>query len=757
MSTLIKVERVNNILFRVVQSSSVSGEITEKVSPLDQLTFAEKCAIKSFINKDTIFVPFRVDTLDSLGVLALTAFELRLKILVNKLRTNWRKIERYYDLSHFHFSNETIDLFEAIMDLRKSEKGEIARQFFSELADAIEHNIAILSEQIKNKPSEHLDIFNRSFPDRLFRDLALYLISQESLDYTFTDQVPEFGAAKAATINELTTAMCPFYNPEAIRRALDIKSPFLFSDLIVFAFGSDQGGREWGNNSLKFSKTFFLDPANKGEGFKHAWRTNKDPVIKLADLILPEREMSNIKALLDNYLESEKNNKKTPRLTFLLSGAPGTGKSMLSEAVARYLGKKMIIVDPSSVKDMLKEVLQMAHARALATNSILVFEECEDLINQNEGNNSTPWIKLFFEEFVGVAVFTSNYYIRSDFVRRITYPIVFETPNEKLRTDIMKSEIKKAGLHISADLDESCLKAIMSDYKVSGGYFPQALELAGSLSAERILTETTLRNALSHFNEILGFKEAKTAKIAQTTFSEVKLNAKAKKIAERFIQFCRQHLDHRDPLTHFPMTALFHGLPGTGKTMLAGAVANSLGLQIKVVTASDILGPYVGETESNIAKLFASMDPKKEMHFIDEAEGLLGARESSHQRWELSQTNEFLKQIEKFKGVLVIATNLISKLDSAFMRRFIFQVQFENPNQETRLEIWQSYQKMLPEENHELLPQLAQKYPLSGGEIRNVALKIHAFQTNDRDEIEDFCKEQLGSRNGESEHKRVGI
>ena len=64
------------------------------------------------------------------------------------------------------------------------------------------------------------------------------------------------------------------------------------------------------------------------------------------------------------------------------------------------------------------------------------------------------------------------------------------------------------------------------------------------------------------------------------------------------------------------------------------------------------------------------------MLLIDEAEGLLPGRGMAVRSWELTQVNEFLRRIEEFEGMLVVATNLVDALDEAFLRRFQFKVEF---------------------------------------------------------------------------------
>jgi SpoVK/Ycf46/Vps4 family AAA+-type ATPase len=85
---------------------------------------------------------------------------------------------------------------------------------------------------------------------------------------------------------------------------------------------------------------------------------------------------------------------------------------------------------------------------------------------------------------------------------------------------------------------------------------------------------------------------------------------------------------------------------------------------------------YVGESEKNIARVFRQAEADKAILFFDEIDGLLQSRENAHARWEVSQVNELLQQMENFNGVMVAATNFCKNLDPAVMRRFTFKLEF---------------------------------------------------------------------------------
>ncbi|TXK61006.1 ATP-binding protein [Alkalisalibacterium limincola] len=140
-------------------------------------------------------------------------------------------------------------------------------------------------------------------------------------------------------------------------------------------------------------------------------------------------------------------------------------------------------------------------------------------------------------------------------------------------------------------------------------------------------------------------------------------------------------------LIHHPHARLLlHGPPGTGKTAFGRWLATRMDQPAIVKKASDLLGPFVGQTERLIARAFEEARDCKAILQIDEVENFLRARDQAKARWEASLVNEFLVQLESFPGVFVATTNLLGELDTAALRRFDAKIGFEwlQPNQAMR-------------------------------------------------------------------------
>jgi ATP-dependent 26S proteasome regulatory subunit len=122
---------------------------------------------------------------------------------------------------------------------------------------------------------------------------------------------------------------------------------------------------------------------------------------------------------------------------------------------------------------------------------------------------------------------------------------------------------------------------------------------------------------------------------------------------------------------------LLYGPPGTGKTAYVHALARMLDRPLSEQRASDLLSPFVGETEQRISHAFESALDEDAVLFIDEADSLLANRERAGRHWEVSQVNEMLENLGDFQGVLVLATNRMEALDGAVLRRMDAKIRFD--------------------------------------------------------------------------------
>ena len=183
------------------------------------------------------------------------------------------------------------------------------------------------------------------------------------------------------------------------------------------------------------------------------------------------------------------------------------------------------------------------------------------------------------------------------------------------------------------------------------------------------------------------------------------------------------------------LSALFSGPPGTGKTMAAGIVARDLGLELFKIDLSRIVDRYIGETEKNLGRLFDEATEARAILLFDEADSLFSKRtavRSSVDRYANLEVNYLLQRMEEFEGVTILTTNFDAAFDDAFRRRIKFHVSFPFPEPDARRQLWRSmFPRSSPLGDGVPWEKIAQAYEMSGGHIKNAALRA-AFLAAER-------------------------
>ena len=177
--------------------------------------------------------------------------------------------------------------------------------------------------------------------------------------------------------------------------------------------------------------------------------------------------------------------------------------------------------------------------------------------------------------------------------------------------------------------------------------------------------------------------------------------------------------------------ALFYGPPGTGKTMAASVIAAGLKLELYRIDLSRVVSKYIGETEKNLAAIFKEAREANAILFFDEADALFGKRsevKDAQDRFANVEISYLLQQMESFDGVTILATNLLQNLDDAFTRRIKFIIELPFPETPERERLWRGmFPHKTPLSDDIDFEFLAERFPFSGGEIKNIALGAAAF------------------------------
>jgi len=219
------------------------------------------------------------------------------------------------------------------------------------------------------------------------------------------------------------------------------------------------------------------------------------------------------------------------------------------------------------------------------------------------------------------------------------------------------------------------------------------------------------------------------------------------------------------------VAVLLYGAPGTGKTESVMQIAKETGRSIVHVDIAEAKSAWFGESEKRIKKIFTSYKNACEIAkkkgelmpilLFNEADALISKRKDANSgncaQTENAIQNIILEELENLQGIFIATTNLATNMDTAFERRFLFKIKFENPSVESKTSIWMNKLSWL---NKDQATQFAKDYDFSGGQIDNIVRKVAMNEviTGERpaiSEINDMCKtEKIENPDG---GKRMGF
>ena len=403
-------------------------------------------------------------------------------------------------------------------------------------------------------------------------------------------------------------------------------------------------------------------------------------------------------ALLDAYLGKAKQN-ATPGINILIYGPPGTGKTEYVRWLAAHLQIRLFQVkatdaegDAVSGYDRLA-FFQLSQRFLQRSPALILFDEIEDVFPSDDGRGRMPQTlrptagKLYVNQLLETnpvpTIWVANEvgHIDPAYLRRFDFSFEMGVPPVTVRRGILQ-----AYLHGHA-ISEQCLNDLAQHESLSPAQVEKAakvLALVGKTATDR---EATLRLVIDNGMALLG----QTPTDAYLSLSE-----------------CHYALEYLNPDCDIPALVAqlkrapqsvgamcFYGAPGTGKTALAHYIAGEIGLPLIVRRASDILSPYVGETEQKIAGMFKQAQQAGALLLLDEADSFLAERQSARNTWEVTGVNEMLTQMERFDGLFICSTNLMQRLDAASLRRFALKIKFDYLKPEQRWLLFRAQFKRL--------------------------------------------------------------
>jgi DNA polymerase III delta prime subunit len=418
-------------------------------------------------------------------------------------------------------------------------------------------------------------------------------------------------------------------------------------------------------------------------------------------------------------------------------GPYGVGKQTAAAAIGQALGRPLLIVAGSrlaaSGPDGFATLAGVIGREARLHGALLYWRDFDALLDQEDDPRLADLLTLL--EAMPGPVFLSGTTPwepagarRGPALWRITFPL--PGPDERLR--LWQTALADSVAEPALDL-----AGLAGKFRLTGGQIRDAASTARNLALAR--TPAAPRITASDLDEACRLhSNRKLAELAvqvtpHYTWDDIVLPAdQMAQLREIHDQVRHRHLVYDTwgfggkLAMGKGLSILFTGPPGTGKTMAADVLAYALGLSLYKIDLSSVVSKYIGETEKNLARIFAEATTSNAILFFDEADALFGKRtqvRDAHDRYANVEVSYLLQKMEEYDGVVVLATNLRNNMDEAFVRRLHAMVEFQLPGIEDRRRIWdQIWPAAMPRDARLDLDLLARRIEVAGGSIRNIAL-----------------------------------
>lgn len=206
---------------------------------------------------------------------------------------------------------------------------------------------------------------------------------------------------------------------------------------------------------------------------------------------------------------------------------------------------------------------------------------------------------------------------------------------------------------------------------------------------------------------------------------------------------------------------LFYGPPGTGKTLTAKVMNSIIGYPLVYVKFEAVISSYLGETASNLRKIFDFIEKGKWVVLFDEFDIIGKQRDDPTEHGEIKRVvNNFMLMLENYKGdsVIIASTNHPHLLDIGVWRRFDEIVYFALPDKERRKKIFEKYLRVLKKDkNFNMINFSEETEGFSGADIEQAcidALKMAILSGKDFISFGDV-KEAVSRQGKKREAKKV--
>jgi transitional endoplasmic reticulum ATPase len=363
-------------------------------------------------------------------------------------------------------------------------------------------------------------------------------------------------------------------------------------------------------------------------------------------------------------------------VSILLYGPPGTGKTSFAATLAARVGARLRPVAEADEdgdepqRHHRLAGLRLAQRLAPSGGTVLLFDEAEDLFVRRGIHDDEPvtssrvFIHRLLEELTVPVIWTANdiSVLGPAVLRRMTMCLELKVPNLATRTRLWRRMGEAEGV-VLQDADAARLARLIPAAPAVASGAMRATRLAGGgAETARLIVEGVAR-------AVRGGELPVPEKAPDAMYDPALVNADC--------DLAALAADLLRPGATRAVSFLLSGPPGAGKSAWVRHLAGRMGMPVLHKRASDLLNPFVGGTEQNIAGAFAEAREAQAFLVFDEADSLLLERADAVRSWEISQVNEMLTWMEGHELPFACTTNLAERLDRASLRRFLVKLRFD--------------------------------------------------------------------------------
>lgn len=523
-------------------------------------------------------------------------------------------------------------------------------------------NLTLVGDILSLEPSERTVL---SFMATLCEDSAFH---------SFAACAGTYAMAQAHTLVAYATGLTEM----EVRRALSPKGRLLSSGLVVVNECSSSLDDRF---SIKrgLGDLLSLPDLTRAAFVQHFLPEAKPTELVASDFSHMQNEVATARALLGAAVK-----RAQPGVNVLFFGPTGTGKSALASLLAAELKVRLHTAGTADAEGDAATPMERLGSLLLGQRlfgggqGLLLFDELEDLfqsdfpsmfggMRRQRGVMSKVWFNLLLEDNPAPTIWISNSVDGVDpaFLRRFAYVVEFKPAGPRERERVLARHAA------DTDLSAEDISQIARRYDTNPAQIATAVSAARLIAASGRPDRAALEQVMSPMERLLNggvSPHREDFDAAAFRLDGVKAKADLTVLADRLAAWKEGNC--------VGVSLCLYGPPGTGKTEFARYLAFRAGRPIVYRRASDLISKWVGESEKLIAAAFRAAETEGAVLVFDEVDTFLRDREKAHAGWEVTQVNEFLQQLEAFKGMVVCTTNLLHGMDPAAMRRFVFKVEF---------------------------------------------------------------------------------